>query len=92
MSEIFLGLNNKKENNSDNESESESSFIDNYNDLMGGNKTPNGGFPPIKMCEDDNKDKKIEKIRSFSSNSKENKLTIHDILDDTSKVPMFNLD
>ena len=106
MSNIFFGLTKKEYQESkpkkdvceEDDSDSSDSFIDSFNNLTGGQPTlqiPNGGFPPLKLCDTDidisNLDVKSVKNQAFASNP--NKLNIHKILEDSSsdKIPLFNI-
>jgi len=102
MSNKFYGLtDNMNIENHDTASSDESSsydtFLDNYNNMTGGaekiKKIPNGGFPPIIYCvneensDNDDMTQKDKKKRNYSN--KQQKLSIHKILDESTKTPIF---
>jgi hypothetical protein len=111
MSNIFFGLTDKEYEESKrkknlciekDDSDSSDSFIDTFKDLTGGgdkNEIPNGGFPPLTICNDKTISDKIglnkkeltnkdKKKRGFASDTK---LTVHKILDDSDITPIFNI-
>lgn len=100
MSDIFLGLRQaekSKDCDEDSSTTNTDSFIDSFVGMVGGSeKIPNGGYPPIQLCQNkitqvETKSKKELKKREFSNNSTEKNLSIHQILDDRRKKPVFEL-
>ena len=100
MSDIFYGLRSRQEPCDDDSSTATDSFIDSFVGMIGGNatieqKVPNGGYPPITICQSKKidllkKNNKDLKKREFST-SNDGGLSIHQILDDRKKKPMFDL-
>ena len=101
MSDIFLGLRNSEVNNGkcsdDSSSTATDSFVDSFVGMVGGNeKIPNCGYPPIQLCQDKSikekpKSRKELKKREFSNTNDKKNLSIHQILDDRRKKPIFEL-
>ncbi|VVU94705.1 hypothetical protein CPAV1605_430 [seawater metagenome] len=104
MSNIFFGLTEKEYQESrpkkdscieKDDSESSDSFMDSFNELSGGSvkSVPNGGFPPLKItCNvniPQNTTDKQQKNRGMAVDSSQ--LTIHKILENSKKQPMFNI-
>ena len=101
MSDIFYGLresdvSHSKKKCNDDSSTATDSFIDSFVGMIGGNrKIPNGGYPPITLCINDKSDdspkksNKDLKKREYSTNDNLKNLSIHQILDDRKKKPIF---
>ena len=101
MSDIFYGLresvvNHPKKNCDDDSSTATDSFIDSFVGMIGGNKKiPNGGYPPITLCTNNKSDdspkksNKDLKKREYSTNDNLKNVSIHQILDDRKKKPIF---
>ena len=102
---MFYGLresdvNHSKKNCDDDSSTATDSFIDSFVGMIGGNrKIPNGGYPPITLCTNDKSDKSDDspkksnkdlKKREYSTNDNLKNLSIHQILDDRKKKPIFD--
>ena len=103
MSDIFYGLRSRQEPEScdDDSSTATDSFIDSFVGMIGGNiteiqKVPNGGYPPITICQNKKqldspkKSNKDLKKREFSTQN-DMGLSIHQILDDRKRKPIFDL-
>ena len=101
MSDIFYDLRSKKDDYDDDSSSATDSFVDSFVGMIGGStdnmKIPNGGYPPITICQDKNQSNSSEKKsikdlkkREFSIKNDE-KLSVHQILDDRKKKPIFEL-
>ena len=101
MSDIFYGLresnaSHPKKNCDDDSSTATDSFIDSFVGMIGGNKKiPNGGYPPITLCTNNKSDdspkksNKDLKKREYSTNDNLKNVSIHQILDDRKKKPIF---
>lgn len=101
MSDIFYDLRSKQEDYDDDSSTATDSFVDSFVGMIGGSnnikKIPNGGYPPITICKNKNqndvsekKSNKDLKKREFSIKNDGN-LSVHQILDDRKKKPIFEL-